>query len=100
MDESIQKLREIAIAAEEKERVKNFQIALHKIALFNFVPKFCPGCGKEFEWDQVGINDYNARNCFFCGCQVKFQQVDGRLLLNAAQNAGGDLANLIEEDIL
>ena len=101
MDKAIQQLRETAIAAEAQQRLKYQQLAAHNIALFSFPPNHCPFCGREFEWDQVGMNDFEARNSFTCpGCKTKFQQVDGPDLLRAAQDAGGDLLEMIERDIL
>jgi len=101
MEKEIQQLRETAIAAEAQQRLRYQLIASQRIALYNFAPKYCPYCGHTFEWDQVSINDFGARNSFGCpGCNIRFQKVNGFDLLQAAQDAGGDLVEMLERFVL
>jgi RNase P subunit RPR2 len=64
------------------------------LALFDSTPRFCPGCGKPITiGDTLARNDYlNAHCTFVCNqCQTHYQYVDREAILEAADQAGGDM---------
>lgn len=73
------------------------------IALFDFVPRYCPNCGKDTRLlrpateaeRRNGITSYGdflagaSHACLSCG--MKYQYADKAEMLKAAANSGGDL---------
>ena len=71
------------------------------IALYNFVPHYCPFCGKGISFaDHLGRNDYHAQTSHTCpACLTKYQYVRNTdLLLRTADKAGGDLHEWVERE--
>lgn len=75
------------------------------IALYDFVPKFCPQCGVEVKgltgvtYDPISYivlfkndSDYKAHCSATCpSCGLKYQYAGTKDLLKAASDSGGDL---------
>lgn len=61
------------------------------VAIFNFLPRYCPNCGKRRTWHDHYVRDWNARCSFVCDCGLRYQLVDTPKILNAARADGGDL---------
>jgi transposase-like protein len=63
------------------------------IALFTFVPMFCPHCGRKIDLKDTCVRqDYEAKASFHClDCNLNYQYVDATTALDAAEKAGGDL---------
>jgi len=64
------------------------------IALYDFVPKYCPNCGEPVVLRRgLELSDYYAKCSFSCDCGVGMQKANADELRKAAQNSGGDLAD-------
>jgi len=65
------------------------------IALYNFVPLYCPSCGTPTRLDRIEnamIGKYQARQSLQCPiCGVVFQLATRTDLLRAATASGGDI---------
>lgn len=63
------------------------------IALFNFIPYFCPGCGKTLPLRASRIDhaEYYDGVSHSCSCGLSFAYADKNILLDAAKEQGGDL---------
>jgi endogenous inhibitor of DNA gyrase (YacG/DUF329 family) len=62
------------------------------IALFDFMPRFCPSCGKQQKWGTDDVRDYYAGcsyTCRRCGLHYASAKPDAMMDANAA--AGGDM---------
>ena len=72
------------------------------IALYNFVPHYCPQCGKEIKFILVPYAwaDFTAQKSHTCpACGTKYQFVqDTDLLLRTADEAGGDLHEWVKRE--
>lgn len=80
----------------------------NNIALYNFVPKFCPNCGApthlkdpltddEKAWKMLPRDtDYKCGASHSCKCGVSYQQIDTSTALEAAHKHG-DLADYATE---
>jgi hypothetical protein len=69
------------------------------IALYDFLPRFCPNCGKQqfdpgrLDQRRLMRQDFIIAKCSFsCDCGLGYQCANTELLREAATNAGGDLA--------
>jgi hypothetical protein len=74
------------------------------IALYDFVPKFCPNCGADTGVSKVGhvdnYHDYKAHASQACRkCGLHSQYADTGALLTAATDSGGDLANYADRPL-
>lgn len=74
------------------------------IALYDFIPRYCPYCGSTTEvMDDPGcIADFSGYFSFRCGsCGVTYQKAHTRQLLRLARESGGDLPrNVFSENEL
>lgn len=75
------------------------------IALFDFIPRFCPNCGKPLgvanaptsedrKYHTHPAQDFNAfasHHCASTHCDLQFQKCETALLVDAADKTGGDL---------
>lgn len=63
------------------------------IALFDFVPEFCPHCGTAFKLTAYNRDDYNAgASCECRSCHLSYARVGRPEMLRAATDSGSDLA--------
>jgi ribosomal protein S27AE len=58
------------------------------IAALDFLPKFCPNCGREdiFNADHLGRADYYGGAAHSCSCGFRFQFVIETKILNIADD--------------
>jgi hypothetical protein len=71
------------------------------IALFNFLPLFCPSCGVPTHLDHPSNNmiaQYKARQTITCSCGLRYQLAERVDLLRAATASGGDMLNYHMQD--
>jgi len=65
------------------------------IALFNFLPLYCPSCGTPTRLDHADNilrGKFKAKQALSCAmCGVKYQLVDNTEIFRAATVSGGDL---------
>lgn len=64
------------------------------IALYDFVPRYCPYCGQATAVmeDPACVADFSSNFSFTCtGCGVVYQKAHTRQLLRLARERGGDL---------
>ena len=63
------------------------------IALYDFTPKFCAGCGHELP-DLAADQDFTVAHCSYTcsGCSCQYQRTTTAELLQAATASGGDMA--------
>ena len=73
------------------------------LAIYDFIPNFCPNCGRDAGLDgyapcfiTAGKHyrrdaDYNALAAHSCECYLVFQKADTQAILDAAENSGGDM---------
>lgn len=73
------------------------------IALYDFIPGYCPNCGKRLVWidstsEKAGIDvtDYLDHCCFVCDCGVHSQKAATDRLRRTATVSGGDLAKYLD----
>jgi hypothetical protein len=67
------------------------------IALFTFLPSFCPNCGRRGRITGLVHADFDAFASFSCvDCGLDYQRVDEEHALDAAEAAGGDLKRMRE----
>jgi len=68
------------------------------IALFDFMPAFCPRCGGPLgPWDRAETGDLLAWASHYClSCGMKFAVAPTDNLLAAADNADSDLRKYVE----
>ena len=72
------------------------------IALYSFVPLYCPSCGSPTRLDRTDnalsgkYQAYQSLSCPFCG--MMFQLAKKTDLLRAATASGGDLVEYFVED--
>lgn len=59
------------------------------IALFDFVPTYCPNCGTKLN---LGA-DYLRKASHTCKCGMGFQLAEHEPMIQAAEKSGGDLGN-------
>jgi hypothetical protein len=67
------------------------------IAIFDFIPKYCPNCGLPtlVRSDPVNLAEFSSHLSFFCSyCELVFQKAHTNEILRAAQTSGGDLHHL------
>lgn len=59
----------------------------------NFLPKVCPQCGRETRMGKsnISIDDFFHMASFSCECGAHYQYVPEDKIIEAAQQAGGDL---------
>ena len=63
-----------------------------KIALFDFLPNFCPGCGKHFKWTRnmekrgSSVSDWEGGASHSCDCGVGYQKVNTKTALSIADD--------------
>lgn len=73
----------------------------NRIALFNFVPSYCPNCGERiYPPYRNAFNrlEYLANVTHHClKCDTQYQLTDTAHLLAAATASGGDLSQYIQE---
>ena len=73
------------------------------IALYNFIPLYCPSGGTPTRLDRVDnlmSGKFKARqtlNCPICG--VIYQRAEHRDLMRAATSSGGDLLDYLIDDV-
>lgn len=61
------------------------------LALFDFLPKFCPNCGREIELLR-DKTDYQSFCSFTCNkCRMLYQRAEMEHIVKAAMDSGGDL---------
>lgn len=62
------------------------------LALYDFIPSYCPHCGKELHIaaDQCALYDWQHKNSFLCGCGLRYLRVDTDNALDAADASGSD----------
>ena len=72
------------------------------IALYNFVPHYCPHCGKEIKISSVpdAWMDYTGQASHTCpACNTKYQFVrNADLLLRTSKDAGGYLNEWVKRE--
>lgn len=73
------------------------------LALYNFLPLYCPSCGTPTHLDRIDhpiAGKFKAKQAMSCAiCGIMYQLVDKTALLRAATASGGDmLAYFIDED--
>ena len=64
------------------------------IALFDFVPRYCPQCGQItlVVQDPAVLSDYSSYMACYCPhCELLYQKANTNALLKASQMSGGDL---------
>lgn len=63
------------------------------IALFDFMPRFCPSCGEPQSWKDSGdVRDFYAGCSFTCRkCGLHFGAAKPEPMLEANAAAGGDM---------
>jgi hypothetical protein len=62
------------------------------IAIFDFLPAFCPQCGEEVLRRGVrALEDYFEHGTQRCGCGLMFQLAETGDIAYAAELSGGDL---------
>lgn len=80
------------------------------IALYDFIPKYCPNCGTQIPWDGVVgyvVYDtpkqpspmkqkFNNHVSMICKCEVRYQLADSWHLTRAAADSDGDLEQYLE----
>ena len=68
------------------------------IALYDFIPKFCPNCGLPtmIRIDPVNLAEYSSNLAFFCSfCGLTYQRAETSTLFKAATISGGDLCKVM-----
>lgn len=69
------------------------------IALYNFVPKFCPYCGTKTRWaNDRELWDYNMRIVKTCSCGLHHQRASTDAILHASHESEGDLWDKAKHD--
>ena len=73
------------------------------IALYNFLPLYCPSCGTPTRLDHAGNilrGKFKAKQALSCRvCGLKYRLVDNTEIFRAATANGGDLAGyFVDED--
>ena len=62
------------------------------IALFDFLPTYCPHCGERLPFDDALARiDFDYSNSHSCDCGLAFQKATTKTLRDAAKASGGDL---------
>lgn len=64
------------------------------LALFDFVPRYCPQCGQVTlpVQDPAVLADYSSFFACYCpNCELLYQKANTNALLKASQMSGGDL---------
>jgi hypothetical protein len=67
------------------------------IALYDFIPKFCPNCGLPtmLRSDPVNMAEFSSNLCFLCSfCGLTYQRAESNTMYQAATKSGGDLAKV------
>lgn len=59
--------------------------------LFSVSPKFCPNCGAKIEMGKMSRDDFYHSASFTCDCGLHYQHAPERIILDAAEQAGGDM---------
>jgi hypothetical protein len=76
------------------------------IALYNFLPLYCPSCGTHTRLDHADNilrGKFKAKQALSCGvCGLRYQLADNTELFRAATASGGDLVEYFmgEDDYL
>ena len=73
------------------------------IALYNFIPLYCPSCGTPTRLERVDnpmSGKFKANQALSCAiCGVMYQLADNKDVFRAATASGGDLVEyFIDED--
>jgi len=73
------------------------------IALYNFIPLYCPSCGTPTRLERVDnpmsgkFKAHQALSCAICG--IMYQLVDNKDIFRAATTSEGDLVEyIVDED--
>lgn len=68
------------------------------IALYNFIPHFCPNCGTEIHFKgPFALSDYTGGASHFCkGCELHYARVSSKALIDASKQET-DLAQYVKE---
>jgi transposase-like protein len=80
----------------------NIRINTDMLALYTFIPLYCPSCGTPTRLDRIDNileGKYQARqalNCAICG--VMFQLAEKTDILRAATASGGDMIEYFVDD--
>lgn len=70
------------------------------IALFDFVPRYCPNCGlpTRVRSDPINLAEYSGHLSFYCSyCELIFQKAYTSEMLRAAKVSGGDLHESVRQ---
>ena len=68
------------------------------IALYDFIPKFCPNCGLPtmIRSDAVNLAEFSSNLCFLCSfCGMAYQRAETNAIFRAAATSGGDLFKVV-----
>ena len=73
------------------------------IALYNFLPLYCPSCGTPTRLDRKDnplIGKFKAKQALSCAiCGVTYQLADNTEIFRSATASGGDLVEyFVDED--
>ena len=72
------------------------------LALYNFLPLYCPSCGTPTRLDSVDnplTGKFKAKQADVCAvCGVMYQYADKTALLRAATASGGDMIEYFIDD--
>jgi len=102
--EVITALSSLLTALKRESRRKNPTPQEPGIALFNFIPAYCPKCGGKISWKLptlTAISEFKNEILYegfsvTCGCcNIYFQCVDTRHLIEAATKQGGTLVGAL-----
>jgi hypothetical protein len=58
-----------------------------KLALFNYIPAYCPNCGKSLEssfQDKLAKQDFYSGTSHSCDCGLKYAYVDTDTIYDAS----------------
>ena len=73
------------------------------IALYNFIPLYCPSCGTPTRLDRVDnpmSGKFKARQTLTCAiCGVIYQRAEQTDLMRAATASGGDILDYFMDDV-
>jgi len=71
------------------------------LMLITIPPNYCPECGHWFQnWDILARNDFKAACSHICPeCGLKFQFAEKDLIINTADEQGGDMREMIDRGI-
>jgi hypothetical protein len=63
------------------------------LGLFTVSPTFCPMCGEKTDMGKMARDDFYHNASFTCPCGFHYQHAPERIVLEAAELAGGDMKN-------